>query len=321
MSTTVWGAGGKTAFICSTGGHFAELIRLESLFGRHPDSLWITFDTPQSRQMLEGRRCVMLPYVGPRDLKGTLAAAAPLMRIFHTERFDAAISTGAAIATAALPLAASAGIPATYIESVARVDGPSMTGRLLQNVPSVHLRTQAPGWANTRWKLCDSVLSTYRSAARVRPARRHRLFVTLGTIRGYRFDSVVDAVLATGLVDEHTVWQLGETTREDLPGAVHDYLAPEDFTRIAASADVVVSHAGVGSLLEMLALGVHPVLAIRNAARGEHVDDHQDQIAALVNSLGIATAVPGPAVTREICERAAALTTIDDLTLSSERAA
>lgn len=313
MSTTVWGAGGKTALICSTGGHLSELHRLEKLFGAHPDSLWITFDTPQSRQLLEGRRCVMLPYVGPRDFKGTIAAMRPLLRVFRAEHFDAAISTGAAIATAALPLAVSNGIPSTYIESVARLNAPSMTGRLLQRVPGVHLRTQTPGLAGGRWKLCESVLSTYHPTARPGPVSVDRLFVTLGTIRGYRFDSVIDAVLAAGLANDQTVWQLGETTRDDLPGRVFDYLGPEEFAREAAAADVVVSHAGVGSLLEMLSLGVHPVLAVRSAERGEHVDDHQDQIASLVNDLGIATAVPGPALTREVCERAAGLASIDDL--------
>ncbi|KQR23434.1 MULTISPECIES: glycosyltransferase [Microbacterium] len=320
MSMHVWGAGGKTAFICSTGGHLAELHRLEAVFGPHPDSLWITFDTPQSRQMLEGRRCAMLPYVGPRDVKGTMAAMRPLRRMLRGEPFDAAISTGAAIAAVALPIAAAHGIPATYIESVARLDGPSLTGRLLQRWPKVHLRTQNPTWADGRWKTSESVLSAYRGVPRTGHVKTDRLFVTLGTIRGYRFDSVIDAVLASGLANDDTVWQLGETPRGDLPGHVHDYLGPEEFTAAAAAADVVVSHAGVGSLLEMLALGIHPVLAVRSADRGEHVDNHQEQIASLVNDLGIATAVPGPAVTREICERAAALASVDDLIVERKRA-
>ena len=42
--------------------------------GANPDTLWVTFDTAQSRQMLEGRRVTHLPYIGPRDLKGTVSA-------------------------------------------------------------------------------------------------------------------------------------------------------------------------------------------------------------------------------------------------------
>lgn len=311
----VWripGSGGKTAFICSTGGHLAELVRLEGTFGRHPDSLWITFDTPQSRQLLEGRRVAMLPYIGPRDLRGTLAAIAPVHRMLRSERFDAAISTGAAVATAALPVAASLGIPSTYVESVCRVDGPSTTGRILHGVHTVHLATQTPSWAGGRWHECTSVLSSYHSRPKPRTGGR-RLFVTLGTIRGYRFDSVIDALLASGLVDDTTVWQLGETSRDDLPGRVYDYLPPEAFVAEAARADVVVTHAGVGTLLELLSLGIFPVLATRSAARGEHVDEHQSQIAALVNELGIGVAVDGPALTRAVCDLAAGREVVDEL--------
>lgn len=319
MAWRIPGSGGKAALVCSTGGHLAELARLEASFGRHPDSLWITFDTPQSRQLLEGRRVAMLPYIGPRDLRGTLAAAGPIHRLLRSERFDAAISTGAAVATAALPLAASLGIPSTYVESVCRVDGPSTTGRLLQKLSTVHLRTQSSTWAGGRWHECQSVLSTYRAVPRRTTGRR--LFVTLGTIRGYRFDALVDALLATGLVDHTTVWQLGETTREDLPGRVYDELAPEQFIDEALRADVVVSHGGVGTLLEMLSLGIFPVIATRSASRGEHVDEHQAQISAVVNELGIGIAVDGPDVTAAVCDLAAARGIVDDLAVPTRSAA
>lgn len=303
--------GAKALLACSTGGHLSELLRLEARAGANPESLWVTFDTPQSRELLVGRRVEFLPYVGPRDLKGTLKAAPHLRRMARAEHFDVALSTGAAIAVAALPIAALAGIPATYIESVCRVQGPSATGRILQRMPRVSLRTPYP-WAHGRWRSAPSVLSDFASVPVVDAPAPRKLFVTLGTIRGYRFDSVVDAVLASGYAGPDTVWQLGDTSRSDaLPGIVHDYMAPADFSAAAAAADVVVTHAGVGTLLELLGLGVYPVQAVRRAHRGEHVDDHQTQIAELVSRLDIGIAVDGPDVTAEVIERAARRRTID----------
>src|SRR3954464_1572315 len=78
----------KSMLVCSTGGHLTELLRVEGQHGAHPDSLWVTFDTPQSRQLLEGRRVQYLPYVGPRDLKGTIASVPTLRRLLARERFD-----------------------------------------------------------------------------------------------------------------------------------------------------------------------------------------------------------------------------------------
>lgn len=280
----------------------------------NPDSLWVTFDTPQSRQLLEGRRVQTLPYIGPRGLRGTAAAVPALHGIVRTESFDAAISTGAAIAAAALPVAAMNGIPATYIESVCRVQGPSSTGRMLERMPGIRLRTPHPHWARRGWAPAPSILADFHSETVESPSPPRRVFVTLGTIRGYRFDSVIDAMLATGYANSETVWQLGDTPRDDvLPGTVFDYMTPHDFAQAAREADVVVTHAGVGTLLELLGMGVYPVQAVRRAHRHEHVDDHQTQIAQLANDLDIALAVDGPNLTGAAIEYAASRRAVDGL--------
>jgi len=306
QSTHAGPVGGKALLVASTGGHLSELLRLTPTFDPDPDSLWVTFRTPQSETLLEGRRVHYLPYIGPRDLRGTLRAVPQVHDLVRREHFDLAVSTGAAIALGALPVTAAAGVPSTYIESVCRLAGPSVTGRLLAHVPRVALRTQHERWAGGRWGRHPSVLDEYRSVPREIPHTGRRLFVTLGTIRGYRFDSVVDAVLATGLADERTIWQVGDTTRDDLPGQVVTQMAPDEFERCAVEADVVVAHAGVGTLLELLALGIYHVQVVRRAARHEHVDDHQVQIADLVRERDLGIAVEGPQLTRAVLEQAAA---------------
>lgn len=307
-------AGAKALLVCSTGGHLSELVRLESRFGANPDSLWVTFDTPQSREMLAGRRVRLLPYIGPRDLRGTVRAMPVIRDVLRTESFDAVVSTGAAVAAAALPLGALEGVPATYVESVCRVQGPSSTGRILERTPGVRLLTPHANWGRRGWGAAPSILADFRSVPAPYEAVPRSLFVTLGTIRGYRFDSAVDAILASGYANADTVWQLGDTVRTDaLPGTVHDYLAPDDFAAAAREADVVVTHAGVGTLLELLGMGIYPVQAVRRAHRREHVDDHQTEIAGLVNDLDIGVAVEGPEITAAVIEKAASRRIVDGL--------
>ncbi|MEV8370934.1 glycosyltransferase [Microbacterium sp. NPDC064584] len=204
------------------------------------------------------------------------------------------------------------GIPSSYIESVCRLHGPSATGKLLMRIPGVDLKTQHAEWAGGRWEPYPSILDSFFSEERLSPLEPLRIFVTLGTIRGYRFDSVIDALLATGLANEDTVWQLGETNRSDvLPGQVYDYMAPDEFARHASEADVVITHAGVGTLVELLALGIYPIQAVRRASRGEHVDDHQLEIAELVRASDIGIAVEGPDLTADIVRQAASRRIID----------
>jgi UDP-N-acetylglucosamine--N-acetylmuramyl-(pentapeptide) pyrophosphoryl-undecaprenol N-acetylglucosamine transferase len=216
-------AGGRALFVASTGGHLTELLRLAPAMNAAPDSQWVTFDSEQSRSALRGAHFSFVPYVRPRDYRGTLATVGLIRRTIRRMKPVAVISTGSGVAIGAFIAARLQRVPCYYIESVSRVDGPSLTGRIVAGLHLAHLRTQHATWADERWKPYPSVLSDFESVpAPDAPDRRREpsLFVTLGTIQPYRFDALVEAVLATGLADERTVWQVGSTTRQDLPGRV-----------------------------------------------------------------------------------------------------
>jgi UDP-N-acetylglucosamine--N-acetylmuramyl-(pentapeptide) pyrophosphoryl-undecaprenol N-acetylglucosamine transferase len=294
------GAARKVLFAASTGGHLAQLARFSHSWNYSEDSLWVSFDSPQSRSLLKGKRVLYVPYVEPRDYMGAFRVARVISALLKDESFDLAVSTGAALALGVLPAAKFKGIPSYYIESVSRVEGPSLTGRLLHASRLTDLRTQHENWSGGRWLPHPSVLSQFSSRRRGGiPPVNPKIFVTLGTIKPYRFDALVDALLATGLVDQSTVWQLGDTDRTDLPGTVHAQTSAADFEMYATEADVVITHSGVGTILNLLEWGVHPVVVPRRRVRGEHVDDHQTQIASLVERLGVAVVAEAPELSRE----------------------
>lgn len=285
----------KILFVASTGGHLTQLLRLSEPMSPSADSVWVTFRSPQSESMLAGRRVAFVPYVRSRDLVGVIRASRSVRKLLASETFDRVVSTGAALAVAALPQARWRGIPTLYIESVSRVDGPSLTGRIISAMRVASLRTQHASWAGRRWKQHPSVFRSYDAIGKA-TVERPSILVSLGTIEGYRFDALIDAVLATGLADERTVWQVGDTWRTDLPGRVVRQLEARELHEIATKADVVVSHAGVGTALELLELGIYPVLVPRRSARAEHVDDHQAQIAGLIDRMGVGRVVEAPAL-------------------------
>lgn len=305
MNGQVAEAAGRLLLIASTGGHLAELLRLEPLLRAHPSSLWVTFRTPQSEALLKGRNVLYLPYIKPRAFFTILQAMVIFASRLGGDRYAGAVSTGSGIALACLPVARLRGIPTTYIESMGRTHGPSATGRVLHALRGTRMFTQSPRWAGGRWRCHPNVLSSYRVVPAARVPERPRLFVTLGTIGGYRFDALVDAVLATGLADETTVWQVGATTRDDLPGAVHQLMSAAEHQAAAREADVVISHAGVGTLLSLLDLGLHPLMVGRRAHRGEHVDDHQSDMAHLLEGLSVGEYLEVEQLTADVVLRAA----------------
>jgi UDP-N-acetylglucosamine transferase subunit ALG13 len=58
-----------------------------------------------------------------------------------------------------------------------------------------------------------------------------------------------------------------------------DFVDHEELGRLTVAASAVICHAGVGSIMTVLAAGKTPVVIPRRRALGEHVDDHQLQIA------------------------------------------
>lgn len=276
----------KLLLVASTGGHLWQLSRLAPRLGASPDSLWVTFDSPQSRSLLAGCRVLHLPYVAPRDLRGAMRAVREVRRAIRRERFEGVVSTGAAVGVSAM-LAATAAVPSRlYIESVSRFDGPSLTGRIIAECHLARTLTQHRIWSDARWQFEGSVLEDYVvEPGPPRPVAK--VFVTLGTIRPYGFRRLAERVVEILPPGMDVEWQTGETESHGLPGTVHRYLPHEQFDRAVAEADVVITHAGVGTLLGLLKAGVQPIAVPRRAQFGEHVDDHQQQAARALAQDGL----------------------------------
>ena len=65
----------------------------------------------------------------------------------------------------------------------------------------------------------------------------------------------------------------GVTARQDLPGRAVATVSDEEFDDLVPWSGVVISHAGVGSILRMLELGKRSVVVPRRKRRSQHVDD------------------------------------------------
>lgn len=282
----------KVLWIAASGGHIAEAVSLDRLLESTDDSLWVTFDTPQTRSLLDGRRVEFVNYVAPRDLRASVKAARQIRKLVARESFAACVSTGSAVAGVSVPVVALGGLQCYYVESLTRVHGPSLTGRIMSVSPRVATLTQEDRWSSRSWRFEGSILDGMRTVSADAPDGPRRVLVTLGTIRPYRFDRAVDAVLDALRPDDDVVWQLGATSGlTGLPGAAYSDLSFTELSHLTEQADVVISHAGVGSVLMAHQYGKLPVLATRSARYHEHVDEHQSQLAESFVGRGLALAL------------------------------
>lgn len=290
MTKSVLGPGSpRTVYAASTGGHLAQLVRLSQQFETADDPLWITFDSPQSRSLLAGRRVEYVGYIPSRGYRQLMLSTRQVYRILRREKFEVCVSTGSALALAALPVSILLGKRSSYIESISRFSGPSLSGKILARLPGIQTFTQHQSWAGGKWTLGPSVLGSYvvDRHRQVDTSSRLKIFVTVGTISPYRFDSLV-LRLSELLSNQHDViWQLGESYSCLVEGQKFSQVSAEEFDRFVVESDVVISHSGVGSALRILELGKQPVLVPRRAVRGEHVDDHQVQVASALGDIGV----------------------------------
>ena len=98
------------------------------------------------------------------------------------------------------------------------------------------------------------------------------IFVTLGTHHD-PFPRLVDAL--GGLPDEELVLQHGHSRPSPAAARNVDFLPFAEMVEQIRSARVVITHAGVGSILLCLRGGRTPLVVPRLHRHGEHVDDHQ----------------------------------------------
>lgn len=294
--------------VASSGGHLAELHRLAPRLGVGEDRLWVTFDTPQSRALLAGEPTRFVPFSGPRQGWRALTNVGVAEQVIRHVRPSAVISTGAAIAFSFLPVARAHRIPGHYVESAARSEGPSLTGKMMALTPGVRLYTQYPGWAHGRWSYGGSVFDDFAPAPQRRAGEVQRVLVTLGTMT-FGFRRLVDRLLAILPPEADVTWQTGVTDLAGLHIDGREALPPAEMRAAAEAADVIVAHAGVGSALDALELGRCPLLIPRRHAHDEHVDDHQALIAAELERRELAVVREADEVTFDDLVRAAGRST------------
>jgi UDP-N-acetylglucosamine transferase subunit ALG13 len=108
------------------------------------------------------------------------------------------------------------------------------------------------------------------------------IFATCGS-SDFRFDRMMEALEALPAADLTVQHGLSPAP---LCASAYSFLPFWTMVGLMEKADVVVSHAGVGSIMCALQLGHVPIVFPRLKRYGETVDDHQPELAAALAARG-----------------------------------
>ena len=104
------------------------------------------------------------------------------------------------------------------------------------------------------------------------------ILVTVGTTKipfQRLLDEVADIIRSDKLNDKFIV-QFGEGKFPQLAGVLtKNYFSFQQMQNFLKQADVIICHAGLGTIIQALSFGKKPIVVPRQKRFGEHVNDHE----------------------------------------------
>jgi len=116
--------------VCSSGGHLLQLLALREAWEGF-DRVWVTFDAGDSRALLAGEEVVHAHQPTNRNVPNLLRNIVLASRVVRRERPFAVVTTGAGVAVPFVWLGRLFGARVVYVETLSRIDRPSLSYRLV----------------------------------------------------------------------------------------------------------------------------------------------------------------------------------------------
>ncbi len=121
----------RVLLVCSSGGHLAQLMRLESWWRRH-DRLWVTFNKPDARSQLADEPVVWAHHPVTRNVGNAVRNLWLAVKVIRSFRPDVIVSNGAGVAFPFFVFAKLTGVKTVYLEVYDRIDSRTLNGRLCE---------------------------------------------------------------------------------------------------------------------------------------------------------------------------------------------
>lgn len=248
---------------------------------------WCTIDSADVRSLLRDERVTLA--LGPtcrnlRNLVGNLRIA---WRVLRQDRPRMIVATGSGVAVPFAWIGRLLGIPVFYVECGGRVDRPSLSCRLIS--PVAHRSyVQSPELAVRVQRARFHGRLPWRAVNPQTPLRDGSTLITVGTSRIYAFDRLVETAQH---VAGRLVVQRGVSSTCPEHATVVDFMSFDELSAAMATADRVVTHGGIGSVLLAVMHGHTPIVMARRQDLGEGVDDHQVHFARQLEREGLAIVI------------------------------
>ena len=121
---------GEVLLVASNGGHLLQLLQLADLWPQERRH-WVTFEKSDAVSLLAGEKTTWAHHPTNRNVPNLIRNFGLALRLVHRRNVAAIVTTGAGVAVPFVIVGRIVGINVVYIESMARITSPSLTGRMV----------------------------------------------------------------------------------------------------------------------------------------------------------------------------------------------
>lgn len=106
------------------------------------------------------------------------------------------------------------------------------------------------------------------------------ILVSLGTQDKsfHRLLEAIDKAIDEKYIKEEVIVQAGYTKYQSKNMTSFDLIAKDEFEKLLSDCNILITHGGIGTILQALKEGKKVIAASRLKKYGEHLNDHQKQI-------------------------------------------
>ncbi|WP_079474713.1 PssE/Cps14G family polysaccharide biosynthesis glycosyltransferase [Marinococcus halophilus] len=112
----------------------------------------------------------------------------------------------------------------------------------------------------------------------------------------------VEALIKEGYIQDNVIVQNGNTNFESAHMTLRRFIPSEEMEKLFQEAEIVISHAGTGSVTTALKYYKKTIVVPRLKKHGEHNDDHQLQLTESFTSKGHVISMTGEKTLKQAME-------------------
>ncbi len=120
----------RVMLVCCQGGHLMQMLALKSTWEDLP-RLWLTTEAADTEALLGDETKIYAHVPTARSIKNMFRNLWLAIGVIREHRPDVLLSTGGGVTVPAFLVGRLMGARLIYVESLTRVEGPSLTGRLV----------------------------------------------------------------------------------------------------------------------------------------------------------------------------------------------